>query len=792
MKNYFLLLALPWLLCSFLQAQNIEQNIRGSLIDTESKVPLIGANVTVMTTDPIKGTTTDLDGNFIIENIPIGRHDIEISYLGYEPIFLSSIMLSSAKELVLNLEMEESTQMLETVEISAEKNIDKTKPLNTFATVSSRTFSVEETSRYAAAVFDPTRMAMNYAGVSLGAGGDLYNEIVVRGNAPTGITYRLEGIEIANPNHFGSLGGAGGAISMLSSTTLSNSDFYTGAFPAEIGNATAAVFDLNLRNGNNQKRESSFMIGALGLEFGTEGPFSKKSKASYVVNYRYSTLALLEAAGINPAGDVLPIYQDLSFKVNIPTKELGTFALFGLGGDNLAAARASKDSLDWGSQSDRESWSEVGRVGTLGLTHRKLIGDNSYVRTAVALSQHDIDYNESFLRDDLSDFIYYDERMSEKTLRISSLFHQKVNQKLSYRVGGVYSDKSFDFLSKSKDTLDAPFVQNFIADGSTGFVQLFGQAKWKLSENVKVNTGVHFSQIVSNNKFTVEPRLAVNYRLKRGRELNFSVGLHSRMEHLSLYSLNGKFNDGSIARGNDQLAPTKSIHSVVGYDHIFSPDLRLKVEAYYQYLYDVLVLDDPNSTFSILNTRNIWGYFGLNNAVQEGSGRNYGLDVTFEKFLSQSYYFMVTGSVYDSQYKTLTDKWYSTRYNGRYQLNLVGGKEFVVGKKKKNILGINSKLLLAGGNRYTPIDFETSKSLQDEVRFEDRAFEDQVDAYFRADIGISYKINTPKMTHTIMFDIQNFTNRQNVYGLWFNNESLEIEKEYNTGLFPFFNYRIEF
>jgi len=298
---------------------------------------LIGANILLVGTE--RGASTDLDGSFELSEVSIGRHNLEVTYLGYEPLFLQNILLNSGKELVLNLEMIESTNTLNEVVVSAEKSIDKTKPLNSFATVSSRTFSVEETSRYAAAAYDPARMAQNYAGVSVGAGDDLFNAIIVRGNSSSGILWRLEGVEIPNPNHFGNIGNSGGAISMLSSTTLSNSDFYTGAFPAEFGNATAGVFDLNMRNGNNEQRETSVMLGALGVEFGTEGPLSKKHKGSYLLNYRYSTLALLELAGVNPTGDVLPTYQDLSFKLNLPTEKAGNFSIFGLGGNNLAAQR---------------------------------------------------------------------------------------------------------------------------------------------------------------------------------------------------------------------------------------------------------------------------------------------------------------------------------------------------------------------------------------------------------------------------------------------------------------------
>ncbi len=792
MKRHMFLLALLCLIINTLHAQDYNQTIRGTILDAESQQPLIGATISIMTTDPVMGTTTDFDGQFRIDEVPIGRHDIQLDYLGYETVFLSNQLIGTGKELVLNLGMEESAQTLETVEISAEKSYDKTKALNEFASLSSRTFSVEETSRYAAAIYDPARMAQNYAGVSVGAGSDLYNEIVVRGNSSAGILWRLEGIEVPNPNHFGELGSSGGAVSMLSSTTLSNSDFYTGAFPSEFGNATAGVFDLNLRAGNNEKRESSVMIGALGIEVGTEGPFSKKSKASYLVNYRYSTLALIQAMGVNPTGDVLPTYQDLSFKVNVPTQRLGTFSLFGLAGDNLAATIAAKDSTQWEYESDREEGSNIGRTGTIGLSHRYLINDRSYLRTVVAASHQAIIYEQGLLNYDYVNELDYQEDITENSYRINSTYNYKFSPQLSLRAGGIYTHKDFDFLSEYAETPGAQMQTAFSGAATNGYLQAFAQAKYKLSPKVKINTGMHFTQMSINNKVTVEPRAAISWQLAPGHELSLASGLHSKVEHLSLYSMDGEWRDGTIARGNENLGTTKSWHNVIGYDFIINDNMRLKTEAYYQYLYDVLIWKEGDQSFSILNSNDMWDNFALNGAVQEGNGRNIGLDVTLEKFFADSYYFMMTGSIYDSKFKTFGDTWYNTRYNGNYQCNLIGGKEFKMGKSDKNIFGVNGKLVMAGGNRVTPIDLEASLAAEDEVRRWDMPFSGQEKGYGRMDLGVSYKINTKNITHTIRFDVQNVTNRQNIFVSYFDDDTFTVENAYQTGFFPFFNYRVEF
>ena len=259
-------------------SQEKTQTVRGIIIDKETKQPLAEASVAVYTTNPVIGTVTNNVGKFRLENVPVGRQSIEVSFLGYESITLKNIIISSGKEVVLTIELIESILDLEQIVIKTKRS--KLKPLNEMATTSVKTFSLEETQRYAASIYDPARMVQSFAGVS-GSGEDVGNEIVIRGNSPRGILWRMEGVDVPNPNHFVNPASSGGGVSMMSASTLSNSEFYTGAFPAEYGNALAGVFDINLRTGNNEKREYAFMLGALGTEISLEGPFSKASNASY-------------------------------------------------------------------------------------------------------------------------------------------------------------------------------------------------------------------------------------------------------------------------------------------------------------------------------------------------------------------------------------------------------------------------------------------------------------------------------------------------------------------------------
>ena len=216
-------------------------------------MPIIGAAVVVVDSDPLIGITTDIDGKFNLPNVKVGRVDLKITYLGYAPRTLSGIELFSGKELVLNVEMQEMVMKKDEVVVKASRR--KEEALNTMATVSARVFSTEEASRYAGTRNDVSRMATNFAGVR--GANDATNDIVIRGNSPTGLLWRLEGVDIPNPNHFGNLGSTGGPVSMLNSNVLSNSDFLTGAFPSDYGNGLSGVFDLRMRHGNNEKTRVS-------------------------------------------------------------------------------------------------------------------------------------------------------------------------------------------------------------------------------------------------------------------------------------------------------------------------------------------------------------------------------------------------------------------------------------------------------------------------------------------------------------------------------------------------------
>lgn len=774
------------------KGSSFRQKVTGLILDSESQSPLYGATIMVVGSNPPIGATSDFDGYFELPEIGVGRYDFVVSYIGYESRTIPQILITSGKEKFLNVALTESLNAIDEVVVSATKN--NGEAINDMATLSARSFTVEETQRYAAAVSDPARMAQSYAGVTNG-GDDLSNEIIIRGNSAKGLSWRLEGVEIPSPNHYGDLGSGGGSISMISSTTLANSDFYTGAFPAEFGNALSGVFDLKLRNGNYEKREHHIMIGVLGIEAGTEGYFSKKSRASYLINYRYSTLGLIGKI-VPTLGETVPSYQDISFKINVPTKNAGTFAIFGLGGANRNESTAVRDSSKWEFQEDNISYYENQQIGIVGASHKKIISDKSYMRSVVVASGDLYQDNYEYLNSQYESIPFDRTNFSSSRVTASILLHTKFSAQHSLRSGviGHHNFYDYDFESQEVRGEWISFLQD---KGNTQLYQAYSQWKYRIDEDWTLNTGTHFTYLALNKTWAIDPRLALEWQFKPNQKLGLAAGLHSKPEHTSTYFIERLDFTGAIQQPNRNLKMMKAFHAVGSYDLSFAKDFRLKLEGYYQHLYDIPVSVDPNSNFSLLNSSGIFSIIFMNETnggalVSEGTGQNYGLDITLEKFFTKGCYFMTTASIFDSKFTTGAGVKAPTRYASNYVFNTLGGKEFKVGKEQKNVIGLNGKFNLTGGQRQTPIDLQASIASSNQVIEEGMLYRGRNAPYYRLDLGFSYKINARRATHAIMLDLQNATNRFNSSGSFYDETSQTIRTIEQNGIIPIFNYRVEF
>lgn len=767
-------------------SQLITQNLRGTITAQHVATPLADASIVILNTNPLIGTYADELGNFKMEKVPVGTYTLRISYVGYKELTLPNIVVNSGKETVLSIEMEENIIEGEEVVITADG--PREKPLNEMSTVSARTFSVAETQKYAAAVNDPARMALSFAGVVSADDGN--NRIVIRGNSPGGVLWRMEGIDIPNPNHFADAGSSGGGISILSSQLLANSDFITGAFASEYGNALSGVFDLRLRKGNNEQKEWTLSAGVLGINVAAEGPFSDRYKGSYLVNYRYSTLSILGKVGVLP-DDYVTNFQDLSYNIYLPTKKAGYFTLFGFGGLSDQTNQAKKDSSAWEYDYQKYSSRFYSNTGAAGATHSLLLSKKAYLKSALLYSYIGNGYKEDYYASDYTTITDQDLSYAQKKMTLSSVLNYKIDTRNALRTGIIVSKLYYDLSGKSGNDSTLSLQETINTTGKTHTLQTYAQWQYRFNEALTINAGLHYLHLVLNNTSSLEPRAAISYQIGERQTWSVAYGLVSQLQPIGTYFSQTYHEDGSITFPNKDIGFTKAHHFVLSYDYLFSADLHLKTEVYYQALYHAPVAANESNSFSMLNYAG--GDYVTEALVNTGTGKNYGVEITFEKFLSRNYYALFSGSLYQSSYKGSDGIERDTRYNGQYASTVTAGKDFILsGKSKNREVGVNGKLIYAGGFRSTPIDLQASMESGTTVHLDELAFTEKIPDYFRADVGVSYKRNRIKTTSTWSLDIQNVTNRKNVFSEYYDPQQQRIMTVYQATLIPVLNYKIEF
>ena len=771
-----------------ISAQNISltQTIKGTIIDEQSGNVIGNANV-ILESNPSKGDITDSSGRFKLKNVPIGRQTLRVSLIGYEEAVIRNIEVTSSKEVVLEIRMKERIRKLEEVVVRAGRQ--KNRALNEAALVSARQFSVDEAVRYAGTRNDPSRMAQNYAGVS--GTNDGRNDIIIRGNSPAGVLWRMEGIDIPNPNHYSTLGSTGGPVTILNTNTLKNSDFITSAFPAQYGNAVAGVFDLRMRNGNNEKYEFLGQMGFNGFEFGAEGPLNTGSKASFLVNYRYSLVAVVQKIGLNVGtGSATPYYQDLNFKVNIPTTKAGTFSLFGLGGESHIQFDAiDEDNLYSTNDGSLRERNFKSLTGVTGLTHTYFFDPNTSGRIMLAVSGFDSKYREDFYNSTKPDKTAFYKKNTQVKSSAGYTFNKKFNSK-NQLTAGVVAD--FNKLQLSNDYIpdgDSTLITFFDTKKNAVLVKSFVNFGHRFSDKLSTNLGIYGQLFTLNNSQSIEPRWNIKYQLRPNQSFSLGAGLHSQAQPLEVYFYETKTTNGQIELTNKELDFVKSAHGVLGYDINFSRHLRLKAEVYGQHIYNAAVEKMPSS-FSMLNAGADFYFPDKTNLVNDGKGYNYGVELTVERFLDKGFYYLVTGSLFQSKYKGSDNVWRNTAFNNNYAVNLLGGKEFRLNKKSS--FGIDTKIAWAGGQRYTAFDNAASAAAGYVVFKEDEAYQLQNDYYLRWDLKFSYTRNGQRATQKWYVDLQNLTNRDNIYIRTLNPKDGTTGQINQIGFFPNINYMITF
>ncbi len=763
-------------------AQQQTQILRGTVVDQQSKQGIGLVSVTVAGT--YLTAITDSNGVFIINKVPVGRISLQAYHISYEPLLINNIVVESGKETFLAMELLEKLNVTQREVVVTGRRERLTS--RQMATVSATEFNADDTRRFAGSRNDVARMASNFAGVN--SVNDGRNDIIIRGNSPLGLLWRLEGIDIPNPNHFGSLGATGGPVGMLNNNVIGQSAFYTGAFPAQFGNATAGVFDLSLRKGNNHRHEFTGQVGFNGLELGAEGPFSKNSKASYLIYYRYSIPGLLKSLGVNVGtGAAVPTYQDISFKVDLPTKKAGQFSVFGIGGNSEIDFKGDlKDTSNFYNDPYSNLYNST-KMGMMGLKHTYFFNKTTSYTLTVAASGTNVTTRQDSLDADRLAHKNYRQNGNEWRYMTSVV----INKKLSARdriAAGITADQLHYSYTDSLRDAEHGFIPMLREKNNTQLLRAYAQWQHRFSNKLTLNTGVYAQYLKLNKKSAVEGRVGVRYAVTNTGVITLAYGTHNQMQTLMTYFHETPVN-GQFVQTNRNLGFTKSNHIVAGWQHSLKNNWGYKLEAYTQLLTNVPV-ETRATHWSALNVGAGYGAGIEDSLVNNGQGYNYGAELTIEKPFANGYYFLATTSVFSAKYKGSNGVKHNTVFNGNYIVNALAGKEWKLGTT--HTIAIDIKLTTAGGKRYTPINEGQSQLAGRAIYFDEQSFQERTKAYFRTDVKLTYRTNSKGYMQEFFIDFQNVTNHKNVFNQWYDSRSEKVRTQNQLGFWPNFNYRIQF
>ncbi|WP_373516025.1 carboxypeptidase regulatory-like domain-containing protein [Persicitalea sp.] len=775
------LLSILLLTTAFCEAQTLTSTLRGNVRDFDTHQPLVGATVQLAGTE--QGAVTNDDGTFRFDQLPTGRYNLSISYLGYETNAVPEILLESGKEKVVEVRLKQAGKQLDAAIVRS------TRPI---AYNSIQTITPEQTLRYAATYLDPARLAVSFPGVA--TANDQANGLIIRGNNPNGMQWRLEGVEIVNPNHTSNAGTfsdratqTGGGVNILSTQLMGDSYFLTGAFPAEYGNALSGVMDMRLRKGNDEKQEFTAQAGLIGFDLAAEGPLSKNSKASYLVNYRYSFTGLLGALGVTFGGEDIR-YQDLSFNLSLPTKKAGEFTMFGMGGASSNIFKASLDTSEWVFQKDGYDIDFRSKRGALGVTHTVQLGAKTGLKTVLVGSALENSRN-GYLHpasDPQNRFLTEQDAHRKTRISFTTAISHKLTTSILLKAGTFLTYQADSVKSISGNEISEGHLQGLI-------IQPYVSWQWQPTPRLTTDVGLHYLHYTYNNTQSLEPRASIRFQADRQNSFSLSYGLHSQLQQPQVYLT--RLNTGRRGvQPNINLGPTRSHHFVAGYQRNFGTLGNLKVEAYLQNLFEVPIFEGfpttgiPNIlTYSTLNQVEGFVQLPLQNT---GTGRNYGIEVSYNKYLTDDFYLLVSGSLYNSTYLAGDGVRRNTRYNGNHTLSLTSGREFKT--RKNSIWGINARVIWLGGFRDTPIDVDASRAEGRTVYTLKDAFSVKMNDYFRPDLRIYWKKNHARYSRTIALDIQNVSGTQNQAYSYYDLLQGQLVQKYQLGLIPILSYRWEF
>lgn len=760
------LLLLSGALSSF--SQTLSSSVSGVVRDNISRKGVEGALVYLSGKNDTLSVVTDSQGRFTLNDVGIGRYILSVHSLGFESDE-QEVLVITGKVAVVEFYLHEKITELETLTIQG-------RPTNN-ADPGTISLPIEKVMRMPANFFDPVRMLSSYPGVV--ATNDQANNIVVKGNSPTGLLWRLNGMDIVNPNHLANAGtfndkptANGGGVNILSAQMLDRTDFYAGSMPARYGNLTSAALDMTLRTGNTARREYTAQASLIGLDFAAEGPVGKNNNASYLANYRYSTVGLLSQMGVN-FGDEKIDFQDFSFHVNTKAGERGSLSFFGFGGISHNVFNAKEDQAEWEVDKDRftiKYSNETYALGTrfdlpmkkaLSFSSGVTISGNDQVRTASSIATPQLPMQ----RSSYSSWRRLVSGFGALTARWSSRVSAEVGVMVNH-----YEDRLMN-----DEVLPAQTIS--VNGGASSFLtQPYAQVNLRAGKFTANLGGRYMSSSFGTSSF--DPRINLQYQLVPASNISLTFGQLSQMLAPGIYLMP----QNSVSARDFLRRKFVELGHMIQFDN-----WKLNSSVFYHDYDNVLV--SLNNNFSVLNY--VEGIV-TESLAPVGTGSNKGVTVQAERSFVSGFYLLSGASVYKSVYTAEDGVERPTKFDGKYSLMITGGREWNKRVKENNrSFGIHARMLYMGGLRDTPIDENLSRGLGVTTYLAD-TYANSLKDYMRFDLRLSWRKDKRNYTRTIALDVQNVAGIRNEAYQYYDAFQGKVVTQYQVGFIPVLVYRVDF
>ncbi|MDZ7848199.1 MAG: TonB-dependent receptor [Owenweeksia sp.] len=689
------------------------QSITGKVYDAISREILPGAAIQLRPSE--QGSVADSQGVYHFKNLKPGRYTLIISHVGYTHRLVPNIWVRNGKITTQDIALSQAQTGLGEVVVR-----DKAIPVE----LGRMSITEEQINRFAATYYDPARVVTTSP--DLAVTNDQNNRISVRGVSPNYNVWRLQGVEIVNPNHLSNAGtftdqgiATGGSVNIISAQMLGNSQFLYGAFEAGYGNSVGGLFDMEMRDGNSQERQYTNQASLIGLDVSAEGPFSKNGRASYLVNYRYSFTGFLTNLGVDFGGESIG-FQDFSMNLNLPLKDqakLNVFATGGLNFNNFDARKPSNSEI----QKDRSDIYFDGKMGAAGAAFKHNLG-NGHARHSFAISGGQNTRLQNTYADSSQSLA--GQNYSDQVNNLTSYHSRFVN-----RIG--------------QGSLEYGVLFNYYQYLGSSFFNAFKVEQWLLNPHasfnypilprLKARVGVNYSLATAGEQ-SIDPRLGITWLVGEATEVYAKAGSYSQLlnpyNYYFVYSINA--GDYIAPQANFNLQQSQRYNLGVSHQWL---NWNLNLEGFY-YRYPSV---------------NVW-----DSLASKSEAETKGLSLLAHRNYANNWYITSGASLFNSTWKQGTAQ-LDNRYNTLYSINISTGKEWDFTKEgKERSLSVNGRVIYQGGLQeplYTEADLVTPQPAT-------AAITNNSD-FLRIDLRVQWSWYSERFSSSLSLDLQNTTNRTN-------------------------------